>query len=521
MWKLFRKVRGVALVVGIAGVPVISHAQTTLPASPPTEGGARKSTAQQIEELRSLLLGLSEKVSTLEGQGGGGSSAEVQQLRALVSDLDQKVKILEREKEIEKEAADAKAKTTPIIEFKDGFTIKTPDNSFSAKLGGWIAYDLAFFDQDKSLINAIGDEQDGTGFRSARLKITGNWYENVQYAVEYEFAGENGTDTPAFFDTYVQFNNIPFIGGTTGSLRAGHYREPFSLEELTSQPARMFLERSLASVYYPSRNPGVQWSQALLGESKLERLAYQIGVFKSADNWPSATDSDEDQGYNITARITGTPWMQYNGQRLLHLGAGYSHRNPDGAILGWNVRPETRLSPFRYVNADAGAGVPPPAPFRLRDARADNVGLYNAEAALLFGPLLVQGEYTRADVATTFDGDRTFDGYYVQAGYVLTGDNRVYNFAQGRFDRPKPKNNMAWGKAQGGWGAWEVAARYSHVDLSDGGVFGGEQSSVTAGINWFLNPMTKVTLNYVWNDVEHDLYDGNFDYLQLRLHLDF
>ena len=487
----FQKIlKGILVGIAVLGPPVLASAQENLPAvSPPPANGVN------ADELKAL--------------------------RESVEALNQKILILERKQELDKEAADTKAKTAPVVEWKDGFTIKTPDNAFTAKIGGWIAYDVGFIDQDDSLRNAIGDEQDGTGFRSARIRLNGTWYTNIAYQAEYDFAGENGQDTPAFYDTYVQFNNIPYIGENAGSIRVGHFREPFSLEELTSQPARLFLERSLASVFYPSRNARVQWSDALLGPEKQERLTYAVGVFKTTDNWPSSNDGDEDQGYNITARVTGVPWLRYNGQQLIHLGAGYSHKNPDGATLGWNVRPETRLTAFRYVNADASGAVPPPAPFRLTSARADDVDLYNLEAALLYGPLLLQGEYTWADVDTTFDGNRNFDGYYIQAAYVLTGENRIYNFQNARFERPKPKKNAIWWGEEGrGWGAWELAARYSSVDLNDGGVRGGEQDSITAGINWFMNPSTKISLNYIWNDVENDLYDGNFDLLQLRVHID-
>ena len=330
------------------------------------------------------------------------------------------------------------------------------------RLGGQFGYDVAFFREDSTLKHVVGDDQDGTGFRTARLKVNGKIYDNIEFQTEYDFAGENGTDNASFKDTYLQFVNIPFVGGTTGTLRVGHFKEPFSLEELEADRDVTFLERSLINVYAPSRNPGIQWSSALLGPEKQQRLTYALGVFKTADDWPSSNDSDEDQGYNVTARVTGLPWYEENGRQLVHLGAGYSHRNPDGAVLGWNARPEARLSLFRYVNADAA---PTPTLYRLRDARADTVDEYNLEAALVFGPLSLQGEYTWADVDTTFDGHEQYTGYYAQVSYFLTGENRPYRNEAGVFDRVRPKHNFSWGKPDSGWGAWELALRYSSVDL--------------------------------------------------------
>ncbi len=447
--------------------------------------------------------------------------ADLQELKDLVGDLNQKILVLERKTELDKEAAVAKEKATPVVAFKDGsFTIKTPDDKFQLRIGGHVATDFAWIESSKALATSFGQEQDGAGFRSARIKLNAKFTDFVEAQAEYEFAGENGQDTPSFFDTYVQFNGIPYLPNQKGELRIGHFREPFSLEELTSQKSRTFQERSLLSVFNPSRNLGIQWSDALFGAEKQERLTYQIGFFKTTDAWPSSNDSDEDQGWNVTARVTGLPYFAENGDRLLHIGGAYSHRNPDGAVLGWNVRPETRLALFRYVNADATAPAPPVAPFRLRDARADDVDLFNLEGAFKWGPALLQAEYTLADVDTTFGGSRSFSGYYVQGSYVLTGESRPYRNNNGTFDKVKPKKNAGFNEGDG-WGAWEVAARYSSVDLEDGPVRAGKQQSLTGGINWFVNNNVTASLNYIHNWVENDLVDDTFDVIQTRVRFDF
>ncbi|MDZ4859623.1 MAG: porin [Candidatus Hydrogenedentes bacterium] len=475
-----------------------------------------KATASEVAELKQQLEALQQAVTRISEGQASGSSEEVAALKTALEALDQKIKVLEREKEIEKEAAAEKAKTAPVItaNAKDGFSFKSGDGAFSLKLGGWVAYDIGFFDQDQELEDSVGDEQDGTGFRSTRLRLSGTLFNNIYYQTEYEFAGENGQDTPAFFDTYVALKDVPYGGNRKGELRLGHFREPFSLEELTSQPARTFQERSLASAFYPSRNAGIQWSDSVIGEEKKERLYYALGIFKTTDNWPSSNDSDEDQGYNITARVAGLPFYTRNGERLLHIGAGYSRRNPDGAVVGWSARPEARLSLFRYADTEKFAN------YRLRDARADDIDLFNVELASVIGPFMAQGEYTKADVETTFDGSRSFDGYYGQLSYLLTGEHRTFRHDTATFDKITPKRNFGWGKTDG-WGAWEVALRYADADLTDGGVRGGEHSSLTAGLRWYLNPNTHVTLNYIINDVEHDLYEGEYESLQLRTQVAF
>ncbi|MCL4218842.1 MAG: hypothetical protein KJ052_17805, partial [Candidatus Hydrogenedentes bacterium] len=401
------------------------------------------------------------------------SAAQVESLRQQVYELNKQLRQLEVQLEEDKKTEAEKAKQLPKIKVdSDGLAIGSADGAFQLRVRARAGYDIAWFDQDDELVRAVGDEQDGTGFRFARIRLQGKLYDDFNFLTEYDFAGESGEDTPKFRDVYLEYTAIPYGGGREMSFRAGHYREPFSLEELTPIPYRTFVERSLANVFVPSRNAGLQLSDALLGEPKKERLTWAVGAFKDTDDWPSGNDSDEDQGYQITGRVTGLPWYSDDGRKLLHLGVAYSLRNPDGARVNYGVRPESRLAQFRYIDPDNL-----PQSFRLRDARADDVDLLGLEAATVLGPFSLQGEYIRSDVETTFGGDLAFDGYYVQASYFLTGENRPYRNDRGSFDRVIPERNFNW-KMRDGWGAWEVTARYSSVDLSDRPIWGGEQDSI-------------------------------------------
>ena len=86
-------------------------------------------------------------------------------------------------------------------------------------------------------------------------------------------------------------------------------------------------------------------------------------------------------------------------------------------------------------------------------------------------------------------------------GYFLTGEHREYNKESATFTRVVPRQRLAW-KRTGftGGGAWQVAARYSYLDLNSKGIEGGRVHDLTVGLNWFLNPNMKVQFNYFLTD---------------------
>jgi phosphate-selective porin OprO/OprP len=135
-----------------------------------------------------------------------------------------------------------------------------------------------------------------------------------------------------------------------------------------------------------------------------------------------------------------------------------------------------------------------------------------AEIATVQGPFSAQAEYITTSVQRDADRDLDFDGWYAQASYFLTGESRQYK--DGKFARVTPKSIVG----EGGIGAWELALRFSTLDLSDADIDGGEADSVTLGMNWYPTPTLRFTANYVdVLDVEGGANDGDEpSVLQLR-----
>ena len=115
--------------------------------------------------------------------------------------------------------------------------------------------------------------------------------------------------------------------------------------------------------------------------------------------------------------------------------------------------------------------------------------------------------------STATDTDYRFNAYTAQVSYFLTGERK--NYRSSGFSRVSPKRDFG---TQGGPGAWELAVRYSSNDLNSGSILGGQMSGVTAGLNWYLNPITRIMANYTYADVK-DL--GNTSIVQMRVQVDF
>jgi phosphate-selective porin OprO/OprP len=195
--------------------------------------------------------------------------------------------------------------------------------------------------------------------------------------------------------------------------------------------------------------------------------------------------------------------------RLLHVGVAGSYRadfRPDN--LRFRARPETGFGP-RTV--DTGA-----------DIVAEDLLMLGAEVAFVWDRFSAQGEYMWVDVSAPTQGDPVYTGWYVQASYLLTGECKTYEKGKGVFGRVKPCRPFFCDTCCAkGPGAWEVAARFSTLDLNDGDpvVRGGEQWDATFGVNWYVNNSVRVMLNYVHGEItDHPTgVDGTVDAVGIRV----
>jgi phosphate-selective porin OprO/OprP len=379
---------------------------------------------------------------------------------------------------------DVKISMVPAPKFE------TADGAYSFKVGGFAQVDGGMFNDDRR------DHPDGTNMRRARLSATGTIAHDFKYKLEYDFAGTAG---PAgITDTYLEYTGLKPL-----SFMVGQFKEPFGLETLTSDLFTTFMERALPLAFAPDRNLGI--AVATSGDSPLGAYTASLGGFGSG----TGTASTDDESKDVTARLTLAPFSV--GREILHFGVAGSHRIPDSATdsFRFSSRAENRLSSSQAVDTGAIASV-------------DNVDLLGLEAAGVYGPFSMQGEYMIAEVNRGAGlANQSFDTYYVEASYFLTGESRNYVAKQGKFDRVKPK--WAFKPSEGAWGAWQVSTRYSALDLNDSVILGGEVNDLTFGLRWIPQENVNFTVNYIMVNTDGTATTAHDDpeILMMRAQFDF
>ena len=392
--------------------------------------------------------------------------------------------------------AAAPAGPTTAVTIKNGTaTIASNDGAFTVNFKGVFQLDAASYNQDKSLPPAVSarDFNSGTNFRRARIGIGGKLFKDFDYNILLDFGGAGAEDVGRFHEAYLQYN-----GFKHAHLKLGEFAPNVGLSDAGSTNASPFLERAtaaeiarnfaggdtrigLAAFNYGDRH---LWSVAITGNT-VSQLNTQATTF-------TATSNDEQLG--VAARFAGLPFK--GDGWLIHAGINYSGIiNPGDAGAAAAIRYPVQLRDRPELRVDGT---------RLVDTGALNAGSGAAtgvELAWQYKTLYAAGETFNYGVQrlnpVTGATDPDFSGWYVEGGWLLTGESRKYNTATAAFDGVSPKANFD--PSNGHWGAVELVARYSTIDLNYHAsatlaadrVLGGQQDITSLGLDWQLNPAVR------------------------------
>jgi phosphate-selective porin OprO/OprP len=358
--------------------------------------------------------------------------------------------------------------------------LKFEGKGFKGQIGGRLQFDTVFVtDKDFAAATGIAPHHSYVRFRRVRLANKGQIGKHVAYKVQIDFAG-NGVGLK---DVFIEYDGLrDCFGCGAPKIRVGHMYEPMSLDNLTSDNDSPFMEFSTpVNAFCAERNSGIMIHDDFRGG----QMGYALGVFAgggAAFTDPRASSGDADlekDGYAVTGRVWWAPWYDCKCKcRRLHVGAWGSYRAEVG-----NLHFRTRPNPVSTGAQVIDTGVLNP----------DSAFLWGLEAAWVYGPWSVQGEFMSASLNASALNDPTFTGWYGQASYWLTGECR--NWKGGIFHGTSPccdwLDNDCCCK-----GAWELAVRYSQVDLNDGAVAGGKLTGWEVGLNWYLNANARIMFQF-------------------------
>jgi phosphate-selective porin OprO/OprP len=446
----------------------------------------------------SLLAGASVLVLASAGaQAAAPQQAKIDALQQQIDDLNAQVADLKRSTSDQYADVVQKQGEKPdvSVSLRNGRpSFKSADGDFSLDIRALVQFDSAYYGQGK---NPTGvDFSSGSNFRRARLGVQGTFFKDWSYQFIYDFGG-SGTEGSSISAAYIQYD-----GWGPLHWRIGAYPTPESFDDTTSAPDLVFLERAQPT-----------------------DLARSIA---GSDGRDATTIFAYDDNYFAALSYTGDPVQDsavFDEQQALV--GRFAYRLFQGDDSNFAIGAD---SSYVFKIADTAAGAGSPRALRLRERPELNVddnnirlidtGTINAgrvwewgvEAAGNWHNLYAQGGYFGFDVERNNSAlpDPSFDGWYVQASWILTGESKKYRADKGVYGLPTPKSAFSFDRP--GIGAWELAARYSVLDLNDnagvagaatplGGVRGGEQKIWTAGVNWYPNNAIRFVLDYQHTDV--------------------
>ncbi len=353
------------------------------------------------------------------------------------------------------------------------------------------------------------DERSDNRFniRRAQIELSGRMQEWLRLNFEYELKDDVSDH---LLDTYAE---IRFRGH---ALRLGHFKKPFSLEQVTEEKALAFAERSIGYSLVPRRDLGIM----LHGAFAKDAVGYGFGLFNTEGTDSGASRNEHDDpaviGRVVLAPFAGSdnPWFnsfQFGGS------AAYARMNLSDLKLRVKSTGMINANRNLYVlSHDTKFGVLQDIGDRYR---------YGVEAAWAFNSLALQGEfigmaYTDLKPAGRPAKDASFSAWYISGIYFLTGEAPAYE--NHRLQPICPV--QAFDPKNGNYGAFGIGARVEHFSGDkdwinpEANVSSEEADAFSLSVNWLPFAMHKVMLDFSHTELSEPirvrvLPDGSIDYI--------
>ncbi len=438
------------------------------------------------------------------------AQAQVDALQTQITAMQAQVAYMKRQLEIitEKNPPNAKPAPKVVQSATNKFSIESADGQYSIGLTGRIHADLGFYPgyDPKSKLTSPQDLNSGFNLRRARIGVTGKAAGDFTYAFIYD--GGGSSDQLNAGNNNIQSAQVGYTGIKNSVIEFGYSDTFFTLDEATSSNDILFMERATPGVVATNVNTG-DFRSNVGGRYFDDRL--WVGAYLTGPQSGNAHAVGESFGAyeRVAYQVLSEP--NYS----LHIGAGVdeiikaANAGPGTAdTVTLSDRPELRVDPTAILTTGALGSIS-----STGVSHAVNGGyITDLEVAGGYDSFYFQGEWLHFSINRLGLSTADFDGEYGEVGYTLTGESRKYNKAAGAYGGIIPSH--AFSPKDGYWGAFEVGARVSYIDLTDqftpgvstasqpNAINGGKETLFTAGLNWYPNSYMRFMLNYIHTDYD-------------------
>ncbi len=387
--------------------------------------------------------------------------------------------------------------TPARVYFEDGkLHFSSKDNKFKLWFDNRIFVDAAYYTPSSDIDGLCSKpnndlEKDdgqfrfsnGVSIRHARLGMKSTLYDKWFAEFDLDFA-YNEVELKDMYIGY-KFNDH-------WQIKVGHFKEPMSMERLTSSKYLTMLERPMPVEAFAG---GRRLGGAFTGWGK--HWWVSAGIFARSVDIIQKEKNRGDDGIGITARAAYSPVN--NDDLTVHLGAYGTFRKPDMSgtkdrTVEFRTFPECRVDRRRFIRAE------------IKNVR--HFGTLGLELGFRYEKALLYGEYIYTRLARyKYEGERRvnikdcdFNGWYVTGSYMILGQQRRYAPDDAEFG-PMTVNRKG--------GNLEIAARVSTINMNDfhdpsSAILGGKGYNYTASINWY--PIRNICLGLNYTYVNNDKY---------------
>src|SRR5262245_22599045 len=406
------------------------------------------------------------------------SQADLQQIQAQIQQMQATIQALQ------KQVADAKAQAAAAnataasagssdldlkVKWKGAPELSSADGKFKMKVRGRLEVDYNDVNQDTPITTF--PDVSATELRRARLGVEGILWYDWKYVFEVDFAN----DVTRVKDAYLQYQGFK-IWDDPLLLRIGNFKTFNTFEDETSDRFVDTMERAaFINAWDIDRQIGAS------AMYYTDHYGLAAGIFGQraggVNDAPLFAGFTGDEDVTFAARAFAAPINREVNSlpQVLFFGASVRDRQAGDDQTFFRYGPNARGADLHLANAPINTGF-----------IGDEDTFWGLEAAGLWGPFAIQGEYAQLDVDlpgrtlirnngsagtpqafNPFVGvsDPTFTGWYVEGSWFF-GGHKTYE-EDGRWGRPKVNNPMFHGS--GGWGALQIVGKYDVLEMGDVG----------------------------------------------------